>query len=230
MYIVWFFSVMVDSHFFKKNRSGQGVIIWDLDHVLFDTERFALNNRKSFFRWGIPVSVVKMVREELRRKKKHFTPRAISNFLRHRGYNISERETRTIIHGNLSSYNYLFQNVDRVLDELKRKNFRHFIVSFGHPLFQRRKIHTGCGENFGRHFESIFVTSRGSKYRVIRRIVKKFPGNPVFFIDDTKEHIDLVRRHVPNVHAIHYTPAHSLQKVRKEILQFYGRNSKNKRK
>ena len=94
------------------------------------------------------------------------------------------------------------------------------ILSLGNAQFQRKKMLVGCGVYFQEHFSRIFVTNR-PKFLIISKIKKRFPGVPIIFIDDTKEHHDLVNKYVPGIITIQYSnlSGESLDSLERKILK-----------
>lgn len=202
----------------KTNFSKcRGIIVWDFDGVLFDIKKFRGENYALFRKYGVQTLTMKNMRGQIRKKKILFSVAAALRIIKKLGSAIPLKKFRPEFYRTLSSQNYLYKDADRILHGLKRLGFCHLILSFGSTAPQYRKIYLGCGRGFTRHFKKIMVT-RGHKYPLLKKIIRRYRGVPVFFIDDTKEHIELVNRHAPDVKTIFYTRKKSLKDVRRFVL------------
>lgn len=202
----------------KTNFSKcKGIIVWDFDGVLFDIKKFREENYALFRKYGVPTPTIKSMRDQIRKKRILFSVAAALRIIEKAGIIIPLKKFRQEFYRTLSSQNYLYKDVDRILHKLKRLGFCHFILSFGSTVPQYKKMHLGCGKGFARHFEKIMVTS-GHKHPFLNKLVRRNHGTRLFFIDDTKEHIELVNRHVPSVKTIFYTRNKSLKDVRRIVL------------
>lgn len=201
----------------RQLKKCRGIIVWDFDRVLFDTDRFIRDKKMVFIKHGVPSEAIRhaydvMYRSITRTTGRPFSLALLFELLRSRGVRLNEKKLRRAIYLILSRYRYLDPLADRILHRLRKAGFLHIILSFGSPQLQYNKIRIGCGEKFIKHFSKIIVTAK-PKYTVIKKIVKANLGVPVFFIDDVKEHLDLAKRHSPSVITIHYSKRHSLPKI-----------------
>lgn len=203
----------------------KGIIVWDFDGVLFDTERYRLDNRLVWIRHGVPEKVILEIIEDIRRRRKMFSVTQFTRLLRKRKRGFSEKFIRLIFHKHLVEKEYYSLQIDRLLYRLKKKGFVQMILSMGSAPFQRKKMFVGCGADFQKHFTRIFVTSR-HKFLTISRIKKRFPEVPIIFVDDTKENLDLVKKYVPGVATIHYSnlSGESPGNLERKILKYAKRS------
>lgn len=213
----------------KKLEKCRGIIVWDFDGVLFDYEYFSRRAEKIFEKHGIPPRIYQKTIQEIRRKSNNFSAALAIRLMRGYGFSVPEKKIRKDLHAHLAATQYFSSRTDTFLHDLRRRHFRHIILSWGAASYQHKKINVGCGEEFRRHFVKI-VTTRKDKFLFLKNLVRQYPDMPIFFVDDKWEHIALVKKHVSQVHAIHYTPAHSLQRVKKEVLKIYGRSIKKGKK
>lgn len=201
----------------SRLRRVKGIIVWDFDGVLFDIKRFHGENYALFRKYGVPTPTIKSMRDQIRKKKIFFSVAAALRIIEKAGIRIPLKKFRKEFYRTLSSQNYLYKDVDRILHKLKRLGFCHVILSFGSAVPQYRKMHLGCGGGFTRHFKKIMVTN-GHKYLFLDKLARRNHGINLFFIDDTREHIELVNRHVPDVKTIFYTRNKSLKDIKRIVL------------
>lgn len=188
----------------RNIKKCRGIIVWDFDGVLFDAERYRSDNRSVWIRHGVPEEIIVGIIETIRRRKSNFSVAQFSRLLRKKRREFSDKFIRDVFHKHLVERNYYSSKTDKLLHQMKKKGFMQMILSMGSAPFQRKKMFVGCGSDFGKHFVRIFVTTR-PKYITLLKICKQFPGLSLIFIDDTKENLDLVREHAPNVKTIHYS-------------------------
>lgn len=203
--------------FKKMPERPKGIIIWDFDRVLFDTDRFIRDKERVFQRNGISREAIRRAYETMYRSIKQTAGRPFSlamlfGLLRSQKIKINEKKLRERIRLLLSQESYLDPQADRIIHRLKKTGFRHIILSFGSAPLQYNKIKIGCGRKFVKHFLKIVVTTK-PKYTVIKKIIKANPAVPVFFIDDAKEHLDFVKKYLPGVSTFHYSKKHQLSKI-----------------
>lgn len=145
--------------------------------------------------------------------------------LRKNGVRFAERSLRGEFRKLLAKYQYLDPNVERLLHMLRKRGFKNIILSWGNAPYQYQKIRTACRASFLRHFSKIIVTTK-HKYAAIEKLMRRFPQVQTFFIDDSKEHIGLVKKHVPSVITLHFTKNRSLNDVKREVLRHAPRGRK----
>ena len=192
--------------------------------MLFDIKKFREGNYALFRKYGVQTPTIKSMRDQIRKKKILFSVAAALRIIKKSGTTIPLKKFRQEFYRTLSSQNYLYKDADRILHGLKRLGFCHFILSFGSTVPQYRKMRLGCGRGFTRHFKKIMVTS-GPKHPFLNKLARRNHGIHTFFIDDTKEHIDLVKKYVPQVKTIFYTNKKSLKDVARFVLS-EGRKTK----
>ncbi len=200
----------------KQLNKCQGIIVWDFDGVLFDTERLKQDFEEIFRQKNIDLQAVMKGSLHIKYIGRPFSLSFFLRTLKENGHSVSElfvrRKYQTLLQNE-----YLDPQADRILRFLRRKGYLLTLLSFGVPSFQYPKIKIGCGKNFMRHFIKIRVT-KNPKFMFIKNIHRKFPQLPIYFIDDTSEHITLVKKHIPFVKTIHFTSSHTLPKVAKYIV------------
>lgn len=207
----------------------KGILIWDFDGVLFETERYRLDNRKAFVKYGIPEEIILNVLDEMQRNKEHFSISRFIRGLRKKNISVSDKVIHAINDHNITNKGYYSPRVDALLHRMKKRGFIQMVVSKGSAPYQRKKMFVGCGIGFTRHFASLIVTPR-NKHFTIAKIKKMYPAVPMIFIDDTKENLDLVKEHVPGVKTIHYSNVSggSLSTLEKQILAYAKTYKKEK--
>lgn len=208
----------------KQIKKTRGIIVWDFDRVLFDTDRFIKEREKIMRGHGIPANSIARAHKFMtnlvaRTAERPFSTTFFLENLKKDGVRFKEKVLRDDFKKLLVKCRYLDPSADRILHHLRRHNFINIIMSWGSAPYQYQKIRTVCGNDFLRHFVRVIVTTK-PKYAVIGEMFRRFPSVPAFFVDDSDEHIGLVKKHLPRVRAIHFTGGKSLQKVRQEILRF----------
>lgn len=212
-------------HQSKPPKKPRGVIVWDFDGVLFDAKQFRIDNRSRWVAHGVPERIILEVIEGIRGRRKHFSVSEFLRGLRKKGYRFSKAFARSVFHGHLMNNTYYAPETDRLLDRLRQKGFIQMILSMGSAPFQYKKMRVGCGRTFSRHFVKIVVTKK-PKYLTLAQLKRRFSGVPFLFIDDTKEHLLLAKRHVPGIQVIHYSNAskRTIRDLEQRIL-LYAKNA-----
>lgn len=200
--------------------------MWDLDRVLFDTDRLLRDNEKAFARRRIDPQFFTVARAVLgKRGTTLFTIQRLEKALRAVAPHIPRNTYRRIVHENLVRHNYLYPEVDRIFHRLRKRGFLHILLSFGYPSFQYKKINLGCSASFRRHFTKMMVTT-GPKHTILKKIAAQYASLSIFFVDDTKEHITYAQKYIPRIHTFHFRSRHSLRDVEKKILSVVRRHGK----
>lgn len=212
----------------QKPQKCRGIIVWDFDGVLFDYEYFSRHAEDIFNKHGIPPHIYQRAIQEIREKSNNFSAALAIRLMRGYGFSVPEKKIRKDLHAHLAATQYFSSRIDALLHDLRRRHFCHMVLSWGAASYQHKKISIGCGEKFRRHFIKI-ATTRKDKFLFLKKVVQEYHDVPIFFVDDKWEHIALVKKHLPGVHTIHFTKRHSLQRVRREILQFDAKSYKKKR-
>lgn len=207
----------------RKLKRCKGIVVWDFDRVLFDTDRLIRDRKRVMQRHGVSEENIKrahifMTNLVARSAKRPFSTTFFLENLKKDGARFKEKVLRNDFRKLLIRYQYLDHNADRILHRLRKYNFMHILVSWGSAPYQSRKIKTACGVSFLRHFTQIVVTKK-PKYFIIKKIIRRFPKIPAFFVDDSEEHIRLVKINLPQVVSIQFTKQKSLQVVEQEIMR-----------
>lgn len=210
----------------KKVKRIRGVIVWDFDNVLFETERYRVDCKDSFVKIGIPEeAVIRLLRTRKEGDKVlHVSLARFFRDLRQGGFPVSENTVRRIAHRHLVSGEYYSSKLDALLHRLSKKSFIHFVLSHGISSFQYKKIFVGCGKSFRRHFVKIMVTTR-PKYLRLLKVRAKYPDLPLLFVDDTIENLELAKEQVPYIKTIYYSnvrPSSPLAELERKILRAAG--------
>lgn len=202
----------------KKLARTRGIIVWDFDRVLFDTERFYRAAKMIFKKYGVPPAILWKVILQIRKKDGPFSTARVLRILGEKGYRISERKVRKDIHNHLLKTPYFDSSADELLHRLQRRGFLHIILSQGAASYTHKRVKVGCGEKFTRHFIKIYAVRR-PKFFLVKKLKRHYPDLSFFFVDDTKEHIELMKKYVPGVRTIHYTKEWSLKKVERSVIR-----------
>ena len=200
-----------------KFKKPKGVIVWDFDGVLFDTKRLVRDHEKIFSEQRVAPAELRRAAVLLKKKGEPFSIAGLVRILRHNKVLFSEKSVRRALHKNLLKYQYVSPETEKTLHYLRRLGFLHIILSFGSAPFQYQKIKSGCGKKFIEHFTKVLVTKK-PKFIFLRCILRRYPALPIFFIDDKEEHIALVRKHLPQILALHYKKSWSVKKVASLVL------------
>lgn len=202
----------------------RGIIAWDFDGVLFDIERFRTSAERIFAAYGVLPSVFRTAILRIRKEGGPFSVARAFRIMRSLGAPVKERVIRKAFHDHLAATRYFTAPTDTLLGRLRSAGFIHIILSFGASSYQRKKIRVGCGEKFIRHFTKISSTHR-PKFLYMKALARRYPKTPIFFVDDTKKNLELVKKYVPEVVTIFYSNLAdaSLKMVEKSILR-HARN------
>ena len=197
--------------------------MWDFDRVLFDTDKLLGERKRIMRRHGFSPEIVKkasafMARLIAQTAARPFSTAFFLESLKRNGARFNEKVLKDDFRKMLVKYQYLDPQAERVLHGLRKKYFVHIIVSWGSAPYQYKKIKTACGSSFLRHFSKIIVTTK-PKHSVIGKLTRRFPETPTFFIDDSKEHVALVRKYISRIKTIRYSRGWSLKKVERVITQ-----------
>lgn len=202
-------------------KHPRGIIVWDFDRVLFDTERQSIDNRKLLGEMGISEQMVLAVLTRMKRGKKFFSIKGFIKELNYKRRVFSVKKIRKIFHNNLVVNRYYDPKVDRLLHKLRNRGFVQMILSLGDAQFQRKKMFIGCGLSFRNHFVRICTTVR-PKFLILAKIRKDNPGVRIIFVDDTKENLEQAKKNVSGIITIHYSniSGHSLKSLEEKIISY----------
>jgi len=196
----------------------RGIIVWDFDRVLFDTERFYAGAKIIFKKYGVSHQLFWKAILKIRREGDPFSLARMLRILRAWNIVLPEKRIRQEVHRHLSLTDYFTCNGDVVLHRLRKLGFVHIVLNYGVPAYLRKRVQCRLGgERFSRHFVKIIVTRR-PKYLFLKKFCRRYPWLPLFFVDDAVSHIKLVKKYIPNIVTIHYTQGWSLEKVKQIIL------------
>lgn len=212
-----------------KKRT-RGIIVWDFDRVLFDTELFYRGAKEIFKKCGVSPQLFWKVVLKIRREKHPFSLALALHILRQWKIKIPEKKIRKEIHNHLALTNYFTADTDALLHRLRKRDLHHIILSSSAASYLRKRVLVGCGERFAHHFVKIFATRR-PKHLSLKKLAERYSPLPIFFVDDNKSHIELVKKYVPSIMTIHYIQGWSLRKVERTILAHLGKKyaeTKNK--
>lgn len=203
----------------KPPKKPRGVIVWDFDGVLFDIERFRKAAERIFETHGVPPRVFQAAILRIRKEGGPFSVARAVRMMRARGVSVKEKTIRKTLHNHLVITRYFTAPTDIFLQRLRNRGFIHIILSSGASSYQHKKIRVGCGKKFIRHFVKISTTKK-PKFIYLRKLARKYPHTAIFFIDDTKKNLELVKKHVPGIITVHYSNAFgaSLKNLEKKIL------------
>ena len=200
-----------------KFKKPKGVIVWDFDGVLFDTKRLVRDHERIFNENRVNPAELRHAAALLKKNGAPFSLARLMRILRHNKVLFSEKSIRRALHRNLLKYQYVSTETEKTLHYLRRFGFANFILSFGSAPFQYKKIKSGCGKKFLEHFTKVLVTKK-PKSIFLKRILRKYSALPIFFIDDKEEHIALVRKHIPQILAVHFKKGWSVKKIARLIF------------
>ncbi len=200
-----------------KTKKPKGVIVWDFDGVLFNTKRLVRDHEKIFSEHRVVPAELRLAVALLKKSGEPFSIARLMRILRKNRVLFFEKPIRRALYRNLLKYQYVSSETEKTLHHLRRLGFIHIILSFGSAPFQYRKIKAGCGKKFLEHFTEVLITKK-PKHIFLKRVLRKYPALPLFFIDDKEEHIALVRKHIPQISALHYKKGWSVKKVARLVF------------
>jgi len=199
-----------------KKQKLKGIIVWDFDRVLFDTDRMVDDNNEIFAKYDISPELIRSILDKANIQEGPFSWALLVRRLKNKKKGVPLNSIKREMQSNLLSGRYVRSEASKVLKNLKSNGFANMLLSFGSPPYQYQKIKKGCGPQFCRYFDETAVTL-GKKYLKFRSLVKKFSNIPIFFIDDTNEHLAMVKKHTPSVHTLQYSAQSPLGAVEEWI-------------
>ena len=177
------------------------MIISDFDGVLFNDHRFKGDYKWLFTRSGVPHRVHQAAYREA--KKTH-----ASGAYRHDKHLAIVRQKMPLIdpramEKNISQFlarsgTYLYSDALPFLSYWKKRKQKLALVSSGFA-FQKKKVAASGLRHF---FHPAVITGTQLKVEPIGRIIKKFPGERVVFMDDRKEVVDAIKKAFPRIFVI----------------------------
>lgn len=205
----------------SKQEKCRGIIVWDFDGVLFNTERFKRNVIRIFAEHGVPPRIFEKAIQEIKKGGTPFSIGRVLRTIRSLGIKVQEKSLRRSLYNHLFLTSYFTKNKDDLLRRLKSRGLRHIILSSGASSYQRKKIKVGCGEDFVRCFDKILTTTRPKHY-LLFKLQKKFCNIPLIFVDDTRENLLLAKKHVPHIKTIYYSnlSRETLKNLEEKILKY----------
>lgn len=153
------------------------VVIFDLDHTLYDTDRF----KRDSFRILAKLGVAKKRAEDVSRdyfKERQFHHRTFARLLLDDAQKIQHflKKHEELF---LKSENYWYEGVYGFLKEL-RKKYYIVLLSYGDKDFQLKKISPA----YTQMFDEVIVTRRKDKIAQLRRVKNKHSSSKILLIDD----------------------------------------------
>lgn len=175
------------------------IVVFDFDHTLFCTERWKKRLIRIYEKYGVTEKDFWENYQKYEQQKVIYTPRKQFQELRKKA-RLPFPEAEFI-----KSYRSIFASKEDFLHEdaldlLKKLKQRHtlWLISFGDSHFQRYKI-----ENAGiRTIIPHLITSTGDKKHALKKILRKYPGERVVFIDDRAKNIDEIKENFPEVFTV----------------------------
>jgi len=180
--------------------------IFDFDDVIFDSFRF--KKEKLFLALSHKNVTVEQIQEIY--KKRFTSPENLfRNVASKCNIALSAKEQKSIIESiftNISS----FLHLDTVEVIQKKGKSNCVILSLGDSEFQKRKINTVGMDDFVFHVEIV----ANSKKEWVIDFAKKYKTETVYFIDNTKEHLNHPEFSLlPNLKTILYVGPESLKTI-----------------
>ena len=203
----------------EKLKRCRGIIVWDFDRVLFDTELFYKEAKKIFKKHGVSAMLLWRAVFKIRKDKGTFSMAHVLRILRKWKVVVPEKKIKREIHHHLVITKYFTADTNAILSRLQRYGFLHMVLSYGAASYLHKRVRVGLGKEFMRHFVKISAT-RKPKYLFFEKLIRRYQALPVFFVDDTKNNIDLVKKNAPSVITIYHGRASSLKKVERIILSY----------
>lgn len=207
-----------------------GIIVWDLDRVLFATDKFVKDLSNLLAASGISN---RTMHETLFKLKLKSIPFSVENFLNAVSANPSHNIKNGIkknVFNLLSNKNYFYPWIYRELERFKKAGFSHQILSFGDKKFQNQKIRLSGGKKITPYFDKIKII-KDSKLDYLKKVVSRNPETPIFFVDDFGPNIKEVEKHIPEINTIHYKNPKSLSTIKipwpkQAVILLGGENSR----
>ena len=198
------------------------IIIFDLDHTLFDTAKFKVAYFGQLKRFGVPLSVAnKYYRKSMRTgsvRRYDYRPLVHLRLLR-RDCKFDVAKAKAQMDSVFqSAERFLFPGATQTLQRLSKQGFELVLLSRGSRSFNMRKIQTS---GLQKYFSKIFII-RGNKYRFLKKILPRLVKK-VWMVNDDLSELSLIARKYPFIQGIwHHRkgfnhPKNSQFRVIKEI-------------
>lgn len=205
---------------YARKQQPKGVIVWDFDRVLFDTDHFYREAEKIFKKYDISSKLLWRAVLKIRKDGSSFSTAKVLMILRGWKVHIPEKKVRKDLRNHLVATKYFGSDTDKLLHRLRKQGFLHVILSYGSPSYLHRRIKIGCGERFIRHFVKISATRR-PKSIFIKKLSSEYKESTIFFVDDTRENIESVKTSLPDIITVHHRVGGSLGRIEKAVLSHF---------
>lgn len=183
-------------------KISKPIVIFDLDHTLFDTARFKLDMFSSLQKYNIPQKVVARAYNELMNKKGEFIYdyrledhlRLLRGTFRFAVEAGKKRFLKVLSH----SRKYLFPGATKLLNHLKIRGCELVLLTRGNRDFNLRKVRKS---GLNKHFDRVIADHR-DKIWSLARILKKHGPAETWFIGDSVPELAKASRLYPEVNCV----------------------------
>lgn len=187
---------------FEAPKVSRPIVIFDLDHTLFDTARFKTDMFSSLQRYNIPQKVVARAYNDLMNKKGEFLyDYHLEDHLRLlRGtFRFAvEAGKKRFLKVFSRSHQYLFPGVTKLLSHLKIRGCELVLLTRGNREFNLRKVRKS---GLNKHFDRVIADHR-DKIWSLARILEKHGLAETWFIGDSVEELKEASRLYPEVNCV----------------------------
>jgi len=178
------------------------IIAIDFDDVLFDTRRFRIGLRDTFEKAGVDEKMFDRTYAEIkegqnRNKVITYDFNTHVTLLARRTGIAQERMLEAVEMWLNDAGTYFFRDSLAFLHDMHLVSAQIVVVSYGTSPFQEKKI----GASGIDTYVNDIVVGNIDKGAEVEKLVKKF-GNPSWFIEDRVEHIESVKRQIPETNTI----------------------------
>lgn len=168
----------------------------DFDHTLFDTDRFFRVDLKNFLLGYMLSEEFWDKSYQTARTDGYTVEKHIDEAQKLGKLNMEAEKIKQILKEEFSDLKkYLYPDVVKFLEKIKKDGAIIYLISFGNPVWQDYKLKAS---GIYQYFDDLFYTGdEGVKVDKILEFHDKF--DEIIYIDDREQEIDLVKEKIPKV-------------------------------
>lgn len=171
------------------------LLILDFDGVLFDGEKFKEGYARIFAGFGISAPAYRAAYQEGKSHPKGYHHSLTRRFSGHLDVRVFPDRVASLLK---KSPGYLYPDAKDFLRQCLKEKITLVLLSTG-PVFQKQKI---AASGIAHFFKKVVVIRDASKAATAKKIARAFARQKIFFVDDTAEVVDGVKRGVRGIFAI----------------------------
>lgn len=182
--------------------TNKPVIVVDFDGVLFNVRQFKKHYKAVFAKFGVPDLVYEHSYKHSKTKEKDGCYRSGKHLLALKRFMPSPPivELNRAVEKQIKlSPQYIYKEAKDFLRFFQKKGHSVVLLSIGSNFQKKKILHSGLAK----FFKKIIVINQPFKSDALLELQRRYNGNKIIFIDDSKEIVDDVKTKVPTVFAIH---------------------------